>query len=181
MRMLPVLVFATLAPACDSKDPSPAPSSAAPAVPGATELAAMTDYMRKSKATEAKANLGAIARGVASAAEEMSVGPDGTVQPTKLVSVGPTPAVGECCKQGGKCAPDRAHWDVPGWKQLFFQLENPHYYSYELVIEPGGFIARAIGDLDCDGELATFELRGVARPDGTYEVGGAPTSENPLE
>jgi hypothetical protein len=33
-------------------------------------------------------------------------------------------------------------------------------YQYELAVAPGGFTARARGDLNCDGVFSTFEVLG---------------------
>ncbi len=60
-------------------------------------------------------------------------------------------------------------WDQPSWKALGFRpvLDDvPHAYSFEFdsTLSPGksGFRAIAHGDLDGDGTLSTFELRGSA-------------------
>ena len=93
-----------------------------------------------------------------------------------------TPAAGECCKHPGKkCPPTPDAWTHPTWQAIAFELSDPHYYSYELVIEDAGFIARAVGDLDCDGEHGVYELRATAKPDGTFEVALEPTSDAPTE
>jgi hypothetical protein len=87
------------------------------------------------------------------------------------VSVGPTPPLGECCKQGGMCQPKASLWADETWVQLLFSVDDPHYYSYQYeVIDPASkFVVRAFGDLDCDGTYSTFELVGEvtpANPDG---------------
>lgn len=164
--------------ACDKKEETSTSASA----PASDATDPMTEYMRKSKATEAKVSLKGIARGVQLASEEERMGPDGTVQKVQLVAAPLTPAAGECCKQPQKkCAPNREQWKQPGWQAIAFELADPHYYSYELVVDDSGFTARAIGDLDCDGELATYELRGTKKPDGTYEIAPEITEQNPLE
>jgi hypothetical protein len=168
-----VLALATLA--CADEKPAPTPETA-PSAAG-VGLDAMTDYMRKSKSAEAQVNLRSIAQSVRAASEEIAQ--DGG--PAKLASAPLTPPAGECCKQPQKkCMPGTVDWTHPAWRAIGFQRDDPHYYSYELVIEQGAFVARAVGDLDCDGELATFELRGTLGPDGSYEL-AAPTSMSPLE
>jgi hypothetical protein len=93
-----------------------------------------------------------------------------------------TPKPGACCETPQKkCMPDPEAWKHAGWQAIFFELSDPHYYSYELVVEPGAFVARAVGDLDCDGELATFELRGTAEPGGGWQVAPEPIGTSPLE
>ena len=65
-----------------------------------------------------------------------------------------------CCEQGGKCQPDAATWSAPGWKELEFSIDDPYRYSYEYVPDQNGQGAtvRAIGNLDCDAALSTYEL-----------------------
>jgi hypothetical protein len=168
-----------LAIACDSKEPAPA-STGAPAA--SDDLGAMTEYMRKSKSAEAKIGVGSIARNAVSASEREQIAPDGTVSPIALVAAPLTPAAGSCCKQPkGKCTPKKTDWQQPGWEAIGFEMADPHYYAYELVVDATGFTARAVGDLDCDGELATFELRGTAKPGGGYELAAEPTTQNELE
>jgi type IV pilus assembly protein PilA len=79
-----------------------------------------------------------------------------------------TPA-GRCClTEGQKCIDDtRTWWTTPTWQALQFSLDDAHYYQYEYEstgsAHPGAgsiFTARATGDLNCDGELSTFEMVG---------------------
>jgi hypothetical protein len=162
--------------------PSPAASASGSASPATDDLGAMTEYMRKSKAAEAKVNLAGIARGVQSARDAESFAPDGTVVPFVLNAAPLTPADGPCCKQPkGRCPGGSDQWQHPSWKAIGFELSESHDYAYELVVDPSGFIAKAHGDLDCDGERSTYELRGTLRPDGGYEIAAAPTSTAPLE
>lgn len=77
------------------------------------------------------------------------------------------PAVSCCAYPGKKCAPTPALWTNDTWSALKFAVDDPHYYQYEYestgTASPGPgsrFTARALGDLDCDGVLATFEMSG---------------------
>jgi len=78
-----------------------------------------------------------------------------------------TPAVSCCAYPGKKCAPSPAQWTLATWDSLKFAVDDPHYYQYEYESTgtagagPGSrFTARALGDLDCDGTLSTFEMAG---------------------
>ncbi len=78
-----------------------------------------------------------------------------------------TPAVSCCAFPGRKCPPSPAQWTLTTWDQLKFAVDDPHYYQYEYESTgtagagPGSrFTARALGDLDCDGVLSTFEMTG---------------------
>lgn len=74
-----------------------------------------------------------------------------------------------CCRPGGmtRCPSDPAAWDaVPVWSQLNFKLSDSHYFRYSFESDGTSFLARAVGDLDCDTNTAAFELQGSAA-DGT--------------
>jgi serine/threonine protein kinase len=117
-----------------------------------SSTSAYTDYMRKSKASEAEINLRAIRRGAETYRVEHGGWPSGTA--------GPDPPLGTCCDQGGKCRPDPSLWLGPGkdtWDVLQFSVDEPHYFSYEYVGSPEAWKARAYGDLDCDGTYTTYE------------------------
>lgn len=76
------------------------------------------------------------------------------------------------CNDDTATPPD---WEAPGWKTLGFTTEDRGRYSYQFV---SGFVegqhrftARALGDLDCDGELSTFERVGWIEADGALKPG----------
>jgi len=96
------------------------------------------------------------------------------------LSAGPTPPIGACCKNGGMCDPNPNLWTGAEWRALAFSIDRPHSYSFEYrVTQSSGpnasFTARAIGDLDCDGEYSTFQmvLGGHPKPasDGHLKTG----------
>jgi prepilin-type N-terminal cleavage/methylation domain-containing protein len=49
---------------------------------------------------------------------------------------------------------------APGFKELGFHMDGPIRYQYEVVLEKSTFKAIARGDLDGNGRLSTFTLRG---------------------
>jgi hypothetical protein len=54
-------------------------------------------------------------------------------------------------------------WDHPTWKALAFRAAPegvPHAYSFSFESTGTAFVAQARGDLDGDGVLSTFEIRG---------------------
>ena len=69
-------------------------------------------------------------------------------------------------------------WDHPTWRALEFSFTVPHSFSFAFESKNGDmlatFRATAHGDLDADGILSTFEIRGETRP-------GAQPSATPLE
>lgn len=117
----------------------------------ATCPAAQRSCTAKSRAREAELLLAYLAARV-----EAAIAATGRVPETPA---GPTPAAG-CCDRGGTCEPDPAAWSAPGWKALAFSIDSEHRYAYAYVPDPGGrsAIIRAVGDLDCDGEPALYEL-----------------------
>jgi hypothetical protein len=69
--------------------------------------------------------------------------------------------------RGKKEADPPGVWDVPAWKALAFRAAPegvPHAYSFAFDSSGSTFVARARGDLDGDGVLSLFEIRGSARP-----------------
>ena len=126
----------------------------------ATCPAAWRDYRRRNRAAEARNLLEYMARLVEAEYHERS----GRLpqQP-----VGPTPPVGRCCEQGGECVVDQASWADPAWRALRFSIDDTHRYSYQYELAEGGreVTLRAIGDLDCDGNYGTVEVR-LAPGDG---------------
>lgn len=120
-------------------------------------------YIAKSKATEARMLLRKMYDGARIYYLDPPADTNGAVASKfPSPSVGPTPPPGTCCAQGGKCAPDAALWDHPTWRKLAFSVDDSHHYSYEyeVIDETSEIVVRAYGDLDCDGVLSTFEMRG---------------------
>jgi hypothetical protein len=73
--------------------------------------------------------------------------------------------------RGTRAADPPGTWEGPTWKALAFQPSAegaPHAYAFSFESTAGGtaFVAQARGDLDGDGVLSTFEIRGRAAHDG---------------
>lgn len=161
MRALPWLLVLSMSVACDD---APAPGKAPPPEAkgaGDESLDPFSEYKRKSISGEARVNLKRIASGVRYAFEEERL-ENGVVVHGQLPASAPlTPAAVKCCKQPeGRCPVDLQAWDHPTWKAIAFAVESPHYYAYELETFKDGFVARAVGDLDCDGTPSKLELEG---------------------
>lgn len=166
--------------ACGDKAPV-SPSSSVIGVLAEDSIDAYSNYLHKSKAAEARLRIRQIARGASDSMTAERIGADGQFAPSAPPAAAPmTPAAGSCCKQPqGKCVPTAADWAHPSWQALSFDIADPHYYSYELEPTTDGFVVRAVGDLDCDGVLATFEVRGTMK-NGEVEIAEM-TSTAPLE
>jgi hypothetical protein len=145
------------------------PTVAAIGVAAAVAVPAFTKYTKKSKTSEARANVKKLYDGARVYYMDPQVAA-GSLQrsdpafPAEATPV--TPPLGSCCAQGGTCLPDPALWTHPTWTQLQFSVDHPHYYSYQYEPSPDGqsFTVRALGDVDCDGVYATFEMYGVIDP-----------------
>jgi type II secretory pathway pseudopilin PulG len=135
------------------------------AVVAAVAIPPFMKYIRKAKTSEAEVNVRRMNEGL----RAYAAAHDGALPPSAPM----TPKAGSCCAQPGqKCAADPAAWQLPAWQALRFSVDDPHYYSYELVTSGSAFTARAMGDLDCDGVFSTFELTGTVQADGSV-IGGA--------
>ena len=107
------------------------------------------EYLRRSKASEAKVNLSRIKSSIKEAWAMNATLPD---------SIPMTPAAGACCNYPDrKCPAEPQVFAAAGWGKVNFTMDEPHYYSYELVSSPTEVTVRAKGDLDCNGTLSTFE------------------------
>ena len=96
-----------------------------------------------------------------------------------------TPAATCCNRPGDKCIPVEADWQTNTWQSLQFGVSDPHYFRYEFASTGSGggntssFTARALGDLDCDGQLSTFEMIGLWN--GSDMTGAGVSTINDLE
>ena len=120
------------------------------------------DYVSKSKATEASLELNRIGRRAKMAYGEQSQFPIG--------SAPLTPAQACCGQPSNKCQSNPSDWQNPVWQALDFSIDEPSLYRYSYESKDGKtFVAKAVGDLDCDGQEATYEL------DGKIDEAGNPT------
>lgn len=82
-------------------------------------------------------------------------------------SVGLTPAE---VPRGVRVKDPPGTWDHLTWRALAFKMEHEHAYSFQFessfdkVGQASRFSATAHGDLDGDGNLSTFEVRGERLP-----------------
>jgi type IV pilus assembly protein PilA len=146
-------------------------------------------YIANAKTAEAKNSLGAIAKGAAAAYERETfaagVIPAGT--PALFSHAlcdtepgGPVPAPGQI--KGAKYQSVPSDWDngskvaagvaPTGFTCLKFSMEQPQYYAYNYIAanfqQPTGtFTATANGDLNGDGILSTFTVKGALQTQAT--------------
>jgi len=163
----------------------------------AVAIPAFINYLKKGKASEAQENLQAVFKGAETYYNKEHT-PPGAMSPLTHYfpspSVGPTPPLGTCCANGGKCAPNKAQWIAdPTWGTdgLNFSIEKSHYFMYTYTVSdnPGAtdgsnnFTTVANADLDCNGTYSTFTLVGTI--DDQYGSGvsssGTITEQKPSE
>jgi type IV pilus assembly protein PilA len=155
----------------------------------AVAIPSFMKYMRQAKTSEAREHLRRIyEQARVYYLETYGAAHAGGTVPHQFPSpVATSPAV-TCCQPNGvdKCAVDALNWTDPTWIALHFSMDDPHYYRYSFVssgVSTGAaFTARAIGDLDCDGVQATFEMYGTVRTgSGDASGSGGVTRINELE
>jgi type II secretory pathway pseudopilin PulG len=122
----------------------------------AVAIPAFMDYSHRSRKTEAALQLDRIGKNAKRVYVETSAFPKGSAPLTP-----PAP----CCGQpNNRCPASPALYAAdPVWQALDFQIDEPTLYQYSYSASPDGtsFIAKAVGDLDCDGTFITYELRGT--------------------
>jgi type II secretory pathway pseudopilin PulG len=158
--------------------------AAAPAVVGvlaAVAIPAFVKYTKRSKTVEASMNLRRLFDGQVSHFSAERANTSGEILPNQFATTTkPAPAQVPC---GVAVAP--RGFDQPGFKALNFAPQDPIRFQYQVISEGVGtdarFTVRAVGDLDCDGVLSTFERVGHVDPDGNVNGGAGIFKENPLE
>jgi type IV pilus assembly protein PilA len=156
----------------------------------AVAIPAFMRNARKAKSSEALVQIRKLYGASRTYILEQHHAQDGTIHMPQFPEAEvPTPA-GTCCASPiNKCAPVPSDWETATWRALQFSLGDPHYYQYEYASTgsasagPGSrFTVRALGDLNCDGELATFEMVGVwSSVDQDVHGSGGVFQQNALE
>ena len=147
----------------------------------AIAIPAFIKYIRKSKTIEAVEALDKIKVGARQFYVSDHWDEQGNLLPKRFpTTTARTPAQVPC----GKHFSSADIWGKEGWKGLHFALTDPHYYAYEFKSSGTGkdavYTARAFGDLDCDGRLSTYEIRGRVDDEYSVVVVG-PIIENEIE
>ncbi|MCK6592545.1 MAG: hypothetical protein L6Q76_33745, partial [Polyangiaceae bacterium] len=115
---------------------------------GSLAYSGMQRYLSTSKSAEAKANVGALARGIATCAEtEEASGPKGLPPTSAKVPA----SLGQV--KGTKYASSPADWSDAAFTCARFSVSTPQYFQYQWVLTSPGAqgTVRAEGDLDGDG------------------------------
>jgi type IV pilus assembly protein PilA len=124
----------------------------------AVAVPAFMDYMKKGKQSEAQLRLNILMKN-----QKVAFNMDGKY-PTVTAPL--TPAV-SCCQSNaggkGQCAGGDPQWQGKQWMALDFTIEDPHRFRYSMESTADRFVAKAVGDLDCDGKEITYTLTGSVK------------------
>lgn len=138
-------------------DAGPATMVAVAGILSAVAIPAFMDYTKRAKRPEAALQLNKIGKNAKRVYAETSRFPEG--------SAPLTPAQPCCGQPNNHCAAVPALYAAnPTWRALDFEVDEPtlFQYSYSASADGQSFVAKAVGDLDCDGVFITYELTGSA-------------------
>ncbi len=145
----------------------------------AVAIPAFVKYIRKSKTVEAVEALHKINLGAKQYYLTDHYDRSGNLMKKAFPPSAPLTPAKVPCK---KVTTPASAWKA--WEGLHFALTEPHYYAYAFTSAGTGvdatFTARAHGDLDCDGVLSTYEIRGSVNKEGDVKVLG-PIITNEIE
>jgi type II secretory pathway pseudopilin PulG len=142
--------------------------SAGVGILAAVAIPAFMDYQKRGKKTETSLQLNKLGKNLKAYYIENAAFPvgDAPLSPSK-----------PCCGQPqNKCAVDPEAWKNEIWQKLDFQIDEPNLYRYGYHSDGKTVEIEAVGDLDCDGNEATFKLEAGA-PSGNpiVTMGPLPT------
>jgi type IV pilus assembly protein PilA len=127
----------------------------------AVAIPAFMDYMKRSKKTEAALQLNKIGKNAKRAYLENSQFVTGTAAQL------PTAGSSGCCGAAGAtpnhCAAAPSAWTGNAvWRALDFEIDEDTLFVYDYNGAATTFVAKATGDLDCDGTEIVYTLLGTA-------------------
>jgi hypothetical protein len=129
------------------------------------------DYAKKSKMTEARLQLNRITK--LAKVYQVSKG----TFPVGNAAL--TPATPCCDQPQHKCQVDPSQWKSGVWNDLEFEIDDAHLYRYSYESDGTTFTATAVGDLDCDRNVATYTARGkIANGMPEVVIDDKPTGED---
>jgi prepilin-type N-terminal cleavage/methylation domain-containing protein len=134
----------------------------------AVAIPAFIKYIRKSKTVEATEGLDKIKVGASQYFQADHYDSTGVLTPKQFPGSvsGATPST-TCCNDSTtapKCNANPANWNVNGWRELHFQLSEPHYFMWSWqsgsTNTASVYTTSALGDLDCDTTSSTYTILG---------------------
>ncbi len=149
----------------------------------AIAIPAFIKYIRQSKTSEAKENLGYIYKGMVTYYQEEHTLPTGEV--ATLYFPPASTALPAAIPKGTRTTVSADKWEAdPTFNAIRFSVTEPLYYQYQITpvtVGPGEgatFSAQAIGDLDGDGATSLFKRGAIVvkgEPKGSPLFETAPT------
>ena len=139
---------------------------------------AFIKYMRRAKTTEAIDEIDKLYKASSTyyATPQVEKGTGKKIDcqfPTTVGAMTPDTSAKACCGNNGggldtdkddRCDVDTTKWTNQSWSALNFQMNDQHYFGYFYesagIIKTAAFTASAFADLDCDGQLSTFQRYG---------------------
>ena len=109
-------------------------------------IPAFMDYSKGARPAEAELELRRIERAVRVHHLEHGELPTATASLTPAQS---------CC---GGCVSSETEFQASGWRILDFEIYGKHRFRYSFESTGTRFVAKAVGDLDCDGIEIVYEL-----------------------
>jgi len=146
----------------------------------AIAIPAFLKYIRKAKTSEATMNIHTIARAAQSYAGTQYNDKNGNPLPKQFPCANQgwicAPAKKPCANGQPQYSPNPAAWNHKCWRTLRFAINRKHYFRYCYKAETKGprktYEVRAQADLDCDGKLSTYKVRGY------FDHNGFPSRTN---
>jgi prepilin-type N-terminal cleavage/methylation domain-containing protein len=155
-------------------------------------IPSLVRYIRRSKSIEATMNLRKMYDGVVSYWAGEHAAADGKPLAKQFpAAVAWTPGQGTCCTQTGqRCDPslEKALWSDPSWVAISFELDDPHFYSYQLAAGLGDGRAagdfqqlEASADLNCNTTYSLFRRTVTVAADFTLGGSAGLYTQNEIE
>jgi len=120
---------------------------------------------------EAKSNLARMYRATFAYFLEEQLDPtSGEPLPPHFPESTPLTPEDDCCASPDhRCHSSDDAWRGATWRRLDFAPEETHLLRYQFEADSTRFTVRAVGDLDCDGVLTTFEKSATVTEDQFLE------------
>ena len=152
----------------------------------AVAIPAFSKYIKRSKTAEAAGHLNKMWAGSVTYFETDHVDAAGVTLPKQFpASVNNVPGAECSCQATGKCPGGGTEWQNASWVSLQFSIPDAFIYKPKYTSAGSGssstFTAEAIGDLNCNGTLATFKRLGAVDGNGDVSGSKAPIVTNELE
>ncbi len=152
----------------------------------AVAIPAFSKYIKRSKTAEAAGSLNKMWAGSVTFFETDHVDAAGaSVAKQFPATVNNVPGAECACQATGKCPGGGAEWQHASWVSLQFSIPDAFIYKPKYTSAGTGtastFSAEAIGDLDCNGTLASFKRLGAIDGNGDVSGSRAPIITNELE